>query len=298
MKSVLFTGASGFLGMNILPMLSEIYDVSTLGIGSQMTYNINLAEQMPEFNKRHDIVLHAAGKAHSVPKSPKDAQVFFDVNYQGTKNLCNGLEKSGSPYSFVFISTIAVYGRDYGELIDESHPLNAETPYGKSKIQAEEFLLEWCDRKNVLLTILRPSLLAGRNPPGNLGSMIKGISKGMYFSIAGGETRKSIAMVDDIGRLLPYCEEKSGIFNLCDSHNPTFKELEELISRQLGKPLPINISMRFAKYMAKIGDLCNFLPINTRKLEKITKSLTFSNDKIQKELNFIPSDVLSNFLIC
>ncbi|GHU02536.1 UDP-galactose-4-epimerase [Spirochaetia bacterium] len=297
MKSILFTGASGFLGMNILPMLNEIYDVSTLGISSQMTYNINLAEQIPVLNKRYDIVLHAAGKAHSIPKSPKDAQVFFDVNYQGTRNLCEGLEKSGSPYSLVFISTVAVYGMEYGELIDESHPQNAETPYGKSKIQAEEYLLDWCDRKNVLLTILRPSLLAGKNPPGNLGAMIKGISKGRYFSIAGGTARKSIAMADDIGRLIPYCEEKSGIFNLCDSYNPTFKELEKLISKQLEKPLPLNIPLRPAKYMAKIGDLCNFLPINTQKLEKITKSLTFSNHKIQKELNFIPSDVLSNFLI-
>ncbi|GHV93394.1 UDP-galactose-4-epimerase [Spirochaetia bacterium] len=296
MKTLLFTGANGFLGKNVLPLLIDKgYKISSLG--TRNTDSIcDISKEIPKLNN-FDIILHAAGKAHSIPKTNDEINKFYKVNYEGTKNLCKGLENSGPPSSFIFISTVAVYGRDYGELIDESHPLNAETPYGKSKIQAEEFLLEWCERKNVRLTILRPSLLAGRNPPGNLGAMIKGISKGMYFSIAGGETRKSIAMVNDIGRLLPYCEGKSGIFNLCDSHNPTFKELEELISRQLGKPLPINIPMRSAKCMAKIGDLCNFLPINTQKLEKITKSLTFSNEKIKKELNFTPSDVLSNFLI-
>jgi nucleoside-diphosphate-sugar epimerase len=297
MKSLLFTGASGFLGRNILSVLSEKYRVDTLDFSNAAVYSINLAEQIPVLHTQYDIVLHAAGKAHSIPKSSKGIQEFYGVNYTGTRNLCEGLEKSGVPRSFVFISTVAVYGREEGELIAENHPLNAETPYGKSKIQAEEFLLEWCGRNKVSLIILRPSLLAGKNPPGNLGAMIKGISTGRYFSIAGGKARKSIAMADDIARLIPYCEGKSGIFNLCDSRHPSFRELESLIARQLKKPLSVNIPMRLAKCLAKAGDMLKFLPINTERLGKITQSLTFSNRKIQNELGFIPSDVLSNFSI-
>jgi len=297
MKLLLFTGASGFLGSNILSELTKNYIVETLDFSNSSTYNVNLAVQIPVFNKQYDIILHVAGKAHSIPGTAKEEQEFFEVNYQGTRNLCEGLEKIGLPRSFIFISTVAVYGCESGEQITEDYPLNAETPYGKSKIQAEEFLLEWCERKNVYLTILRPSLLAGKNPPGNLGAMIKGIATGRYLSIAGGKARKSIAMADDIGRLIPYCEEKSGIFNLCDDHNPTFRELEKLISKQLNKPLPLNVPMWFANYLAKIGDLFHLNVINTQKLIKITQSLTFSNEKIKKELNFFPSDVLINFVI-
>jgi nucleoside-diphosphate-sugar epimerase len=297
MKTLLFTGASGFLGSNILPYLADKYLVDTLDISNSSVYSINLAEQIPTLNKHYDIVLHAAGKAHSNPKTSREEQEFYNVNYQGTKNLCASLGKTSLPHSFVYISTVAVYGCDTGEQITEDHPLNAETPYGKSKIQAEEFLLEWCGRKNILLTIIRPSLLAGKNPPGNLGAMINGIVSGKYVSIADGNAKKSIAMAEDIGRLLPHCEGESGIFNLCDDHNPSFWELEELISRQLNKALPVNIPMWFAKCLAKMGDIFSLSIINTEKLTKITQSLTFSNEKIKRELNFTPSDVLTSFKI-
>jgi nucleoside-diphosphate-sugar epimerase len=296
MKYLLFTGSAGFVGKNILPCLGRAYNVSTLDKKSADIL-VDISTEIPRIDKNFDIVLHAAGKAHSIPHSEEDIQEFYKVNYQGTKNLCASLEKSKLPQSFIYISTVAVYGCEYGELLTEDCPLKAETPYGKSKIQAEEYLLEWCDKKKILLTILRPSLLSGKNPPGNLGAMIEGIAKGRYVSIAGGKTRKSIAMVDDICRLIPYCEKASGIFNLCDSYNPTFRELEQVIARQLNRPVPINIPLWFARCLAKIGDIVNLNLINTEKLKKITQSLTFSNKKIQMKLNFTPSDVLTNFLI-
>jgi nucleoside-diphosphate-sugar epimerase len=297
MKLLLFTGASGFLGLNILSALKKEYFVDTLSTSKIANYRINLAEQVPVFNKEYDIILHAAGKAHTIPKIERDIKEFYAINYQGTKNLCTGFENSGLPQSFVFISSVAVYGCESGEHITEDYPLNAKTPYGMSKIQAEEYLLEWCYRKKINLIILRPSLLAGKNPSGNLGEMIKSISQGRYFSIANGRARKSMAMVDDISRLVSYCEGKSGIFNLCDSYNPTFKELEEVISKQLNRPAPLNIPMWSAKLLANIGDLFTSFPINTKKLKKITQSLTFSNEKIQKILKFSPNDVLTHFSI-
>jgi len=297
MNSLLFTGASGYIGSKALPLLLNKYFVDTLSVSDSSSYNVNLAYQVPKLNKQYSIVLHAAGKAHSIPNSEGEIQSFYDVNYHGTKNLCIGLEKYGLPQSFIFISTVAVYGCEFGELITEDYPLSAVTPYGKSKIQAEEYLSEWCERYGVLLIILRPSLLAGSNPPGNLGAMINGISAGKYASIAGGKARKSIAMAEEIGRLVPHCEGKFGIFNLCDDYNPSFKELEELISRQLGKPVPINIPIVIAKGLARIGDLFNLSVMNSQKLSKITHSLTFSNERIKKELGFTPVDVLSNFSI-
>lgn len=56
-------------------------------------------------------------------------------------------------------------------LITEEYPLDGETPYAKSKIMAEEYLTEWCKKNNVVLGILRPSLLTGKNASGNLGNL-------------------------------------------------------------------------------------------------------------------------------
>lgn len=58
-----------------------------------------------------------------------------------------------------------------------------------------------------MLGILRPSLLAGKNAPGNLGDMVNGINKGLYMNIAGGKVVKSILMAEDIAILLPLVEK-------------------------------------------------------------------------------------------
>lgn len=299
MKSLLFTGATGFLGSNVLPLLRQNYEVETLALDPNADFNINLVTDQIVLSKQYDIVLHAAGKAHVIPKTEEEIKLFYDINYEGTKKLCSALEKSGVPKSFVFMSTVAVYGCDIGEKITENHSLDGETPYAKSKIMAEEFLKDWCSRNNIILTILRPSLIAGKNPPGNLGAMIKGISSGKYLSIAGGVCHKSVMMACDLANVIPLCEDKGGIFNICDDSYPSFHELEVLISKQLGKKRPpINIPYWVANILAHIGNLMGKkAPINSLRLEKIVKSLTFSNEKIKKELGFVPTNVLSNFII-
>ncbi len=298
MQKLLFTGGTGFLGKNVMPLLKERYDVTTCGITLDDMIKANFVSEVPELPEKYDIVLHACGKAHVVPKTDAEKKAFFDVNYQGTVNLCKGLEKVGLPKALVFISTVAVYGCDFGDMITEDHPLDGETPYAKSKIMAEEYLTGWCKNHNVVLGILRPSLLAGKNAPGNLGSMVKGVKKGYYMNIAGGKVVKSILMAEDIARILPLVAEKGGVYNVCDTFQPTFGQISESVAKQLGKGKPINIPYWMAWCMAKVGDLLgNKAPINSYKLEKMTKSLTFSNEKARKELGWEPLDVLENYRI-
>lgn len=298
MKKLLFTGASGFLGYNIRPKLEKSYDVHTIGLTDDDDIKINMAKEVPPINTHYDVVLHAAGKAHIVPKTEEEKKVFFDVNYQGTVNLCKALERAGVPKSLVFISTVAVYGCEFGELITEEHPLEGDSPYAKSKIMAEEYLTEWCKEHNVVLGILRPSLLAGRKAPGNLGAMVNGIKKGFYMNIAGGKVKKSILMAEDIANLLPLLEEKGGIYNVCDTRQPSFGEISMSIARQLGKGKPLNLPYWLAWCIAKVGDLLGSKsPINSYKVEKMTKSLTFSNEKARRELGWEPLDVLTNYVI-
>ena len=295
---LLFTGASGFLGTTVFPLLRKNYNVATIGLLHQDDYIVDIAKKVPILHERYDVVLHAAGKAHSVPKTEEERQAFFDVNLQGTKKLCAALEKVGVPRAFIFVSTVAVYGCDYGENITEKHPLRGSSPYAMSKLLAEEYLQKWCYEHNVVLGIIRPSLIAGPNPPGNLGAMINGIRYGQYFGIAGSQARKSVLMVQDIAKLVPLLVEKGGIYNVCDSYQPTFRELETVICNQLDKSLPLSIPYWIAKCMALVGDcLGKKAPINSLKLKKITRSLTFSNEKAMRELGWKPTNVLENFKV-
>ncbi len=298
MKKLLFTGASGFLGFNILPILRKEYDVHTIGLADEDDIKTNLADEVPQIDAQYDVVLHAAGKAHTVPKTDAEKQVFYDVNYTGTVHLCEALERAGIPRALVFISTVAVYGCDFGEGITEEHPLSGDSPYAESKIQAEFFLTDWCAKHGVILSILRPSLLAGKNAPGNLGAMVAGIKKGFYLDIADGRVKKSILMADDIARLLPLLEERGGVFNVCDTYQPSFGEISASVAKQLGRNKPISIPYWMAWIMAKFGDvLGSKAPINSYKLRKMTESLTFSNAKARRELGWEPLDVLTYFKI-
>lgn len=295
---LLFTGASGFLGQNVKPLLEKQYEVKTVGLTDTNNFKVDLSKDIPALIETFDIVFHAAGKAHNVPNSDEEKKVFFDVNYQGTVNLCKALEESTLPKAFIFVSTVAVYGVEFGDNISEDHLLKGKTPYALSKMQAEQFLTDWCAKNNVKLGIIRPSLIAGPNAPGNLGAMVNGIKTGKYLSIGGGTARKSVLMVEDIATLIPLLVEKGGIYNVCDDAQPSFRELETIIAKQLNKKLPNAIPFFVAKVMALVGDLLGSkAPINSLKLKKITESLTFSNEKAKKELGWKPINVLENYKI-
>jgi len=294
---VLLTGATGFLGKSIQVVLSRENSLFSLS-RTAGDYKLTIENEIPNFNQAFDLVIHAAGKAHSVPKTQEEKKQFYDVNVLGTQNLLKGLEEVGVPEQFVFISSVSVYGQEFGKNINEKHKLEAKDPYGLSKIVAETLVMEWCKKHNVVCTILRLPLLVGANPPGNLGAMIKGISTGKYLSIGGGKARKSVLMVQDIANLIPLVADKGGVYNVCDSHHPSFRELEELICKQLNKSSVISVPFYIAKLLAIVGDLLGkYAPINSDKLSKITKSLTFSNEKAKKELAWESIDVIKNFKI-
>lgn len=297
MQKLLFTGGTGFLGRNVRPILDQRYEVTTCGITPDDMIKANLAKEVPELPEKYDVVLHACGKAHVVPKTEAEKQAFYDVNYTGTINLCKALEKVGTPKALVFISTMSVYGDVAGNNSTEETPLKGDSPYADSKIKAEQYLTEWCSRNSVVLGILRPSLLAGEGAPGNLGAMVKGIKTGKYLSIAGGKAKKSILMAQDIANLVPLVAEKGGVYNVCDDYNPSFGELEASIAKQLGKRKPISIPYWMAKCLALVGDVYSFFPINSPRLKKIVTSDTWSNEKAKKELGWQPMDVLDNFKV-
>ena len=294
---ILVTGGRGFLGSVICNSLSKKNDLFTLS-RSNSNFNYNLDIETPIITEKFDIVIHAAGKAHLVPLNDTDSSNFFLSNVNGTKHLLEGLRISSMPKYFVFISSVSVYGLTAGENINEMSPLLAVDPYGLSKIQAEQLVLDWCKKYNVICTILRLPLLAGQNPPGNLGAMIKGIQKGYYFNIAGGKAKKSMVLADDVARSILKVVEIGGIYNLTDGHHPSFAELSNHISIQLGKGKAMNMPLWLVKTIAKFGDLLGSkAPLNTNKLKKITSDLTFDDSKAREAFGWNPTPVLEGFKI-
>lgn len=289
----LLTGANGFLGKYIYHELLKFSSVDTLA-RSGSSLNVDLSTKQPVFDKVYDLVVHSAGKAHSVPVTPTEKQSFYNVNLKGTENLLNALEASSRvPRAFVFISSVAVYGLDYGVNIKEDHELNATEPYGHSKILAERLVSEWCLRNKVICTILRLPLIAGENAPGNLGTMIKGIQNGYYFNIDGGRARKSVVLAQDVANIIWQAAKVGGVFNLTDGQHPSFTELSSRIANQVNRSTPVlNIPVWLAKVLGKLGDLLgDRAPVNSAKIKKINSDLTFNDEKARTLLNWTPMSV-------
>lgn len=290
--NLLLTGANGFLGKSITKGLCEKYILYNLS-RTYGDYRVLLEKEIPFFKQKFDLVVHAAGKAHSVPKTEEEKKQFHDVNVSGTINLLKGLEKVGIPKQFVFISSVSVYGQESGKDIIEEFPLRAKDSYGISKIEAEILVQEWCNKNQVVGTILRLPLLVGENPPGNLGAMIKAIEKGYYFNINGGKARKSMVLAEDVAAFIPKVAAVGGIYNLTDGVHSDFKELSIAISKQKKKKIPLNLPLFITKLMGYAGDILgDKAPINSSKIKKITSDLTFDDSKARELLGWNPQSVL------
>jgi len=289
---ILITGGNGFLGKAIL---EELVQKNTLKVLSRTAgeYQLSLEKEIPDFDQKFDLVIHAAGKAHSVPTTAIEKKQFHQVNVVGTQNLLKGLERSAIPEQFVFISTVAVYGIGIGTNITENFPLNAKDAYGMSKIEAEKNVLGWCQKNNVICTILRLPLLVGPNPPGNLGAMIRAINKGYYFNVGGGLAKKSMVLIKDVARFIPVVSKVGGVFNLTDGYHPSFKELSSAISRFKNKKKPYNLPLIVARAIGLVGEvLGERSPVNSLKIKKITSDLTFDDSKVRNLLNWKSQPVL------
>jgi nucleoside-diphosphate-sugar epimerase len=300
MSNILLTGASGFLGRQVLMALQgSHHTVATLGRQQTAQIHCDLATTVPRFHQPFHTVIHAAGKAHMVPTTTAEALDFEQVNVQGTKNLCKGFDALGQwPTAFVFVSSVAVYGCDAGEMIAENHPLNGTTPYAKSKIAAESWLTSWCRDHGVLLTILRLPLLIGPQAPGNFGDMVHAIKANRYANIGGGTAKKSMVLASDVANCLTAAAAVGGIYNLTDGRHPSFAQLAQAIAGLLNKSSPRNIPLTLAKLLAMAGDLLGArAPINTLKLKKITATLTFDDSRAVAALGWQPHSVIDNLTL-
>lgn len=288
---ILLTGASGFLGSVVLEELQKHHVVETLGRTTLDHIRQDITLPIKTLG-RYDMVVHCAGKAHSVPKSEEAKKIFMQVNADGTQNLLNAL-KGNPPDTFVLISSVAVYGKEEGEWIHEEEELHPESAYGKSKWIAEQKVLQFGRESECHVIILRLPLIVSADPPGNLGAMIRAIKKGFYFRLGKGDSRRSMVLSSDVARFIPQLRQHDGVYHLTDGYHPPFYELENQIATHYHrriKSLPISL----LKSIASIGNLIPGFPLNSYRLKKLTSTLTFSDEKARRELGWISNPVIND----
>ena len=292
---ILLTGAQGYLGSYIYSELISYNEVKTLG-RSNCDYNIDLKNTNFLINEDFDCIIHCAGLAHVQPNGNfvNGAKKFLDTNVLGTINLLSQFRDSKKLTNFILISSVSVYGVDNGEMLSEMQNTNPTEPYGYSKLLQELIVTEWCVKKKVTLSIFRLPLVVGKNAPGNFGSLINAIKSNSFFNVSGVLTRKSMVLAQDIAKNILMSIDIGGVYNLTDGDNPEIKYLVNEIGARY-KVKVISVPYFILYLIAKIGDISlGLIPLNTYKFHKLTKSLTFSDEKAQVKIGWNPKKVILN----
>lgn len=279
------TGSTGFLGKNISTHFvnegHETISTSREQIASKLTGCRSI-----------DLLIHAAGRAHSTKNTKEEVKAFFNVNFDLTKKITESINQNKIELNtFVFISTVAVYGLKEGLDIKESSPLNGNSPYAQSKIMAEEHLQKWAKESGVNLVILRLPLIFGENAPGNLGAMERAVKGRYYFQVGNGEAKRSMVHAKQLAEFLPTLVGKSGIYHLTDGEHNSYNEVAEYFAKKHKRRI-VNVPLFPFKMIARMGDLIPKFPLTSYRLEKLSQSLTFSDQKARRELGWTGSNAL------
>ena len=291
---IIITGASGFVGQNLLRFLKKDNDLIPLSI----RYNQN-----KKFNLNSSVVIHLAGKAHDLKKTSEDKE-YYEANTELTKKLFNQFLESSSKV-FIFMSSVKA-AKDVVEGIwSEDVIPDPVTVYGKSKLAAEEYILSKEIPKNKRVYILRPCMIHGPNNKGNLNLLFNFVSRGIPYPFGKYENKRSFVSIDNlcfvIKELIENSKIESGIYNISDDISLSTIDLVQMMSEILCKPTRIlKVPKLLIRFIAKLGDFLP-LPINSERLIKLTENYEVSNLKIknaiQKKLPISSSEGIKKTLI-
>lgn len=176
-KTVLLTGAAGFIGSNLLSHLFRRYPNYYFLVLDALTYagnQKNIPDEIRhsgrfefwygditnpyivnELMSRAKLVVHLAAETH-VARSIFDNIKFFQTDVIGTQTLVNALLKNDSVERFLHISTSEVYGTALREAMDEEHPLNPMSPYAGAKAGADRLMHSYWSYADLPIVTLRP----------------------------------------------------------------------------------------------------------------------------------------------
>ena len=174
----LVTGGSGFIGSNVVKLLLEkgyeVVVLDNLSSGHLINIEKNIKENDIQFIKDDirnegiknvfknvDVVFHLAACVGR-QKSLDDPYLDSSTNMMGTLNVLECMRQNNVP-RIVYSSSAAIFGELTTPTIDENHPLNADSPYGVSKLAAEKMILSYSGIYNITASCLRYFNIYGIN---------------------------------------------------------------------------------------------------------------------------------------
>ena len=202
-KSVLVTGASGFVGQRYLVYNADKYLVKTVSLQNTQAVSVDFTGI--------ETIVHLAGIAHQMQRA--ESQIYFEVNYLLTKRFAEAAKRQGVKH-FIFISTVKVYGDEPASgYLDLSSPTVPNDPYGESKLKAEQALQVLAD-ENFTISIIRPPLIYGPGVKGNLIRLLQLAQKKIPLPFKDIPNQRSMVFLDNLIELINTVTDKkaAGIF--------------------------------------------------------------------------------------
>lgn len=294
--NILVTGSSGFIARFMIPELAA-QGHAVAGIdkrkgpvfGDYFRFvhgNILDEQAVDAAMQRTDVVIHLAAehKDFGVP-----AGLYHQVNVDGTELLLQCASRLGIN-KFMFFSSVAVYG-DRSTPTDEMMTPAPVSPYGESKLRAEERIQIWAAEDRCRsATIVRPAVIFGPHNYANMYRLIRSVSRHRYVSVGNGENIKSVGYVENIAaaaiflmhRMLPGVD----IYNFADTPHMATRDLVARIAKHLNVGLPpvrIPKSLALAcvyplDIIAKVTGID--LPLTAKRIDKFTRPTHHQADKI------------------
>jgi len=266
-KTILLTGAAGFIGSNVLRHLFHAHPEHRFIVLDALTYAGN-QKNIPaeirdsgrfefwhgditnpyivnELVSRSNFVVHLAAETH-VARSIFDNTKFFHTDVIGTQTLVNALLTNASVERFIHISTSEVYGTSVSDPMDENHPLNPMSPYAGAKAGADRLVHSYWSFADLPIVILRPFNNYG--PAQHLEKMIPrfvtSALKDETLTIHGdGSAMRDWLYVADhydaIDRALhleDFSRIRHQVINIGTGRAASVLDVARMILRQLGKP--------------------------------------------------------------
>ena len=254
MKSILITGASGFIGsflvergleagMNVWAALRAtssrkyLTDGRTQFIELDLGHDERLREQLKAHAEQHgpfDYVIHAAGATKC--RRPED---FQKTNAEGTLHLALSLLETGALRPggrFVFLSSLSVCGPvheiDFEPITENDTPL-PNTAYGRSKLQAERYL---ADVPGLNYVVLRPTGVYGPRERDYF-MMAKSIRQHVDFAVGFRPQVLTFIYVADLVEAAYLALDRGprgAVYPLSDGRQYTSRTFSDLLQLELG----------------------------------------------------------------
>lgn len=290
---ILITGVHGFVGSNLVKVLSMEHTIFGLDIMAPEKEGVVKTFSWEDLDACSvvdvDAIVHLAGKAHDT-KNQAAADVYFKVNTDLTKKIFDYFLAHNSIKKFVFFSTAKAAADKVEDVLTEDVVPAPVGPYGESKIAAEKYILGKMEdvrskRKDVY--IFRPCMIHGPGNKGNLNLLYNVVKKGIPWPLGAFENRRTFTSIGNISFAVEGVLTKdvpSGIYNMGDDEALSTNELIEEICKSIGKKAHIwKLPKGMMNGVAKMGDKLH-LPLNSERLRKLTENYISSNEKIKKAL--------------